>query len=165
MDIRAEMDLLVALSACPDLAVGGKPVDVRFTSLKKAPFLILERKGETSYFLDRDRGDALRRFEFGKLSQASRICVDCAVDWWQRSMQTSSIGPLRPGGLRQRRRTGNQAAQEGIQRTLQEPELLAISSKSAPPMKPRWRKNQPASRTPAGREHHGLYRVAQRRER
>ncbi|HXV47355.1 MAG TPA: hypothetical protein VEB61_01045 [Candidatus Binatia bacterium] len=24
----AEMDLLVALSACPDLAVGGKPVDV-----------------------------------------------------------------------------------------------------------------------------------------
>ena len=29
MDIRAEMDLLVALSACPDLAVGGKPVDVK----------------------------------------------------------------------------------------------------------------------------------------
>jgi uncharacterized protein YcgI (DUF1989 family) len=29
MDIRAEMDLLVALSACPDLAVGGKPVDVQ----------------------------------------------------------------------------------------------------------------------------------------
>lgn len=28
MDIRAEMDLLVALSACPDLPVGGKPVDV-----------------------------------------------------------------------------------------------------------------------------------------
>lgn len=28
MDIRAEMDLLVALSACPDLAVGGKPVNV-----------------------------------------------------------------------------------------------------------------------------------------
>lgn len=28
MDIRAEMYLLVALSACPDLAVGGKPVDV-----------------------------------------------------------------------------------------------------------------------------------------
>lgn len=28
MDIRAEMDLLVALSACPDLAVGGNPVDV-----------------------------------------------------------------------------------------------------------------------------------------
>ena len=28
MDLRAEMDLLVALSACPDLAVGGKPVDV-----------------------------------------------------------------------------------------------------------------------------------------
>lgn len=29
MDIRAEMDLLpVARSACPDLAVGGKPVDV-----------------------------------------------------------------------------------------------------------------------------------------
>ncbi|MGH7874726.1 MAG: DUF1989 domain-containing protein [Candidatus Binatia bacterium] len=28
MDIRAEMDLLVALSACPDLAVGGKPLDV-----------------------------------------------------------------------------------------------------------------------------------------
>jgi hypothetical protein len=27
-DIGAEMDLLVALSACPDLAVGGKPVDV-----------------------------------------------------------------------------------------------------------------------------------------
>jgi uncharacterized protein YcgI (DUF1989 family) len=27
-DIRAEMDLLVALSACPDLPVGGKPVDV-----------------------------------------------------------------------------------------------------------------------------------------
>lgn len=26
IDIRAEMDLLVALSACPDLAVGGKPV-------------------------------------------------------------------------------------------------------------------------------------------
>src|SRR4029450_3198628 len=28
MDIHAEMDLLVALSACPDLAVGGKPLDV-----------------------------------------------------------------------------------------------------------------------------------------
>jgi uncharacterized protein YcgI (DUF1989 family) len=28
MDLRAEMDLLVALSACPDLPVGGKPVDV-----------------------------------------------------------------------------------------------------------------------------------------
>ena len=28
MDVRAEMDLLVALSACPDLPVGGKPVDV-----------------------------------------------------------------------------------------------------------------------------------------
>lgn len=28
MDLGAEMDLLVALSACPDLAVGGKPVDV-----------------------------------------------------------------------------------------------------------------------------------------
>ena len=28
MDWRAEMDLLVALSACPDLAVGGKPVNV-----------------------------------------------------------------------------------------------------------------------------------------
>ena len=28
MDLRAEMNLLVALSACPDLAVGGKPVDV-----------------------------------------------------------------------------------------------------------------------------------------
>lgn len=28
MDIRAEMDLLVALSACPDLAVGGQPADV-----------------------------------------------------------------------------------------------------------------------------------------
>jgi hypothetical protein len=28
MDIRAEIDLLVALSACPDLPVGGKPVDV-----------------------------------------------------------------------------------------------------------------------------------------
>ncbi len=28
MDLRAEMDLLVALSACPDLAVGGKAVDV-----------------------------------------------------------------------------------------------------------------------------------------
>jgi uncharacterized protein YcgI (DUF1989 family) len=28
MDLHAEMDLLVALSACPDLAVGGKPVDV-----------------------------------------------------------------------------------------------------------------------------------------
>lgn len=27
-DLRAEMDLLVALSACPDLAVGGKPADV-----------------------------------------------------------------------------------------------------------------------------------------
>lgn len=27
MDIRAEVDLLAALSACPDLAVGGKPVD------------------------------------------------------------------------------------------------------------------------------------------
>jgi uncharacterized protein YcgI (DUF1989 family) len=30
MELRAEMDLLVALSACPDLAVGGKPVDVSF---------------------------------------------------------------------------------------------------------------------------------------
>jgi uncharacterized protein YcgI (DUF1989 family) len=29
MDIRAEMDLLVALSACPDLAVGGKPLAVQ----------------------------------------------------------------------------------------------------------------------------------------
>lgn len=28
-DIRAEMDLLVALSACPDLAVGGKSLDVQ----------------------------------------------------------------------------------------------------------------------------------------
>jgi hypothetical protein len=28
MDLRAEMDLLIALSACPDLPVGGKPVDV-----------------------------------------------------------------------------------------------------------------------------------------
>jgi uncharacterized protein YcgI (DUF1989 family) len=28
MDLQAEMDLLVALSACPDLAVGGKPADV-----------------------------------------------------------------------------------------------------------------------------------------
>jgi uncharacterized protein YcgI (DUF1989 family) len=28
IDLRAEMDLLVALSACPDLAVGGQPVDV-----------------------------------------------------------------------------------------------------------------------------------------
>ena len=28
VDWRAEMDLLVALSACPDLAVGGKPVNV-----------------------------------------------------------------------------------------------------------------------------------------
>lgn len=28
MEIRAEMNLLVALSACPDLAVGGKPADV-----------------------------------------------------------------------------------------------------------------------------------------
>jgi uncharacterized protein YcgI (DUF1989 family) len=28
VDIRAEMDLLVAFSACPDMPVGGKPVDV-----------------------------------------------------------------------------------------------------------------------------------------
>jgi uncharacterized protein YcgI (DUF1989 family) len=28
MDLRAEMDLLVALSACLELAVGGKPVDI-----------------------------------------------------------------------------------------------------------------------------------------
>lgn len=28
VDLRAERDLLVALSACPDLPVGGKPVDV-----------------------------------------------------------------------------------------------------------------------------------------
>jgi len=28
MDLRAEMDLLVAFSACPDLPVGGKPVDL-----------------------------------------------------------------------------------------------------------------------------------------
>jgi uncharacterized protein YcgI (DUF1989 family) len=28
VDMRAEMDLLVAFSACPDLPVGGKPVDV-----------------------------------------------------------------------------------------------------------------------------------------
>jgi uncharacterized protein YcgI (DUF1989 family) len=33
MDLRAEMDLLVALSACPDLAVGGKPVDVAILEL------------------------------------------------------------------------------------------------------------------------------------
>jgi uncharacterized protein len=29
VDLRAEMDLLVAFSACPDMPVGGKPVDVR----------------------------------------------------------------------------------------------------------------------------------------
>jgi uncharacterized protein YcgI (DUF1989 family) len=28
VDLRAEMDLLIAFSACPDLPVGGKPVDV-----------------------------------------------------------------------------------------------------------------------------------------
>jgi uncharacterized protein YcgI (DUF1989 family) len=28
MDLRRDIDLLVALSACPDPAVGGKPVDV-----------------------------------------------------------------------------------------------------------------------------------------
>jgi uncharacterized protein YcgI (DUF1989 family) len=28
MDLRAEMDLLVAFSACPDMPVGGKPVDL-----------------------------------------------------------------------------------------------------------------------------------------
>jgi uncharacterized protein len=28
VDLRAEMDLLVAFSACPDMPVGGKPVDV-----------------------------------------------------------------------------------------------------------------------------------------
>jgi uncharacterized protein YcgI (DUF1989 family) len=28
VDLRAEMDLLVALSACPDMPVGGKPVDL-----------------------------------------------------------------------------------------------------------------------------------------
>jgi hypothetical protein len=28
VDLRAELDLFVALSACPDLAVGGKPVGV-----------------------------------------------------------------------------------------------------------------------------------------
>ena len=28
VELRAEMDLLVALSACPDMPVGGKPVDV-----------------------------------------------------------------------------------------------------------------------------------------
>jgi uncharacterized protein YcgI (DUF1989 family) len=28
VDLRAEMDLLVALSACPDMPVGGKPVDI-----------------------------------------------------------------------------------------------------------------------------------------
>ena len=28
VDLRAEMDLLVAMSACPDMPVGGKPVDV-----------------------------------------------------------------------------------------------------------------------------------------
>jgi uncharacterized protein YcgI (DUF1989 family) len=28
MEISTEMDLLVALSACPDLAVGGKRLDV-----------------------------------------------------------------------------------------------------------------------------------------
>jgi len=28
VDLRAEMDLLVALSACPDLPVRGKPVDI-----------------------------------------------------------------------------------------------------------------------------------------
>lgn len=28
VDLRAEMDLLVALSACPDLVVGGKPIDL-----------------------------------------------------------------------------------------------------------------------------------------
>ena len=28
VDLRAEMDLVVALSACPDMPVGGKPVDV-----------------------------------------------------------------------------------------------------------------------------------------
>ena len=28
MELRADMDLLLALNACPDLAIGGKPVDV-----------------------------------------------------------------------------------------------------------------------------------------
>lgn len=28
VDLRAEMDLLVAISACPDIVVGGKPVNV-----------------------------------------------------------------------------------------------------------------------------------------
>jgi len=28
VDLRAEMDLLVAFSACPDMPVGGKPVDL-----------------------------------------------------------------------------------------------------------------------------------------
>ena len=28
VEFRAEMDLLVAFSACPDMPVGGKPVDV-----------------------------------------------------------------------------------------------------------------------------------------
>jgi uncharacterized protein YcgI (DUF1989 family) len=28
VDLRAEMNLVVALSACPDMPVGGKPVDV-----------------------------------------------------------------------------------------------------------------------------------------
>jgi hypothetical protein len=35
MEISTEMDLLVALSACPDLAVGGKRLDVMISSLDR----------------------------------------------------------------------------------------------------------------------------------
>ena len=61
-----------------------------------------------------------------KLSQASRICVDRAVDWWQKSMQTSKhrtffvlAGYDSDGGQEIKLR------REVIQRTLQEPELMS----------------------------------------
>ena len=61
-----------------------------------------------------------------KLSQASRICVDRAVDWWQKSMQSSKprtffvlAGYDGDGGQEIKLR------REVIQRTLQEPELLS----------------------------------------
>ena len=61
-----------------------------------------------------------------KLSQASRICVDRAVDWWQKSMQTSKhrtffvlAGYDGDGGQEIKLR------REVIHRALQEPELLS----------------------------------------
>jgi hypothetical protein len=60
-----------------------------------------------------------------KLSQASRICVDRAVDWWQKSMQTSKHRTFFVlAGYDGDGEQEIKLRREVIQRTLQEPELL-----------------------------------------